>query len=178
MRFETLTYQAGEFDLSLTASAPTISGRFDDLGEAVSHFTVRLWLMLSFHIVAYVAKVRATHPSARFVIKHGAEDATSGPFISVTMNRRLRRKLARLRRLGRMAAPALTVHEPAEEDTLSRGQLLDKMIRTQKWCRIRVFGLGQSRRARQLYVMRFSGLQGGFMNLRRALCCHAILSPD
>ena len=112
------------------------------------------------------------------VVKHGDPCETSAQYITVTMNRRLRRKLARLRRLGRMAAPEVALDESVEVDKLSHTQRLEKMIRTRKWCRIRIFGLGQTRRARQVHVWRFAGLQGCVVSLQQALNCHAPLCPD
>lgn len=174
MKLDALTYQAGEIDLSL-ASAPAISGRSDISGEAVSALAARLWVMLSFQIMAYFAKVKTLSPKAELVMRYG-EPSTR--LISVTMNRRLRRKLRKFQQIGRIKAPELCIHDPMEEDALTRGQLLDRMIRTQKWCRMRVFGLGQSRRERQLHVMRFLGWQGSLAHLQCAMSCHAPLCPD
>lgn len=183
VKFETLTYQAGEIDFSMCpASAPNISGRSKTYSEAVPAFNMatRIWLMLSVQIMAYYAKVKALRPRAQLAAKYCAPGEPAGHLIPFTLNRRLRRRLARLQRLGRIAPAQLCIYEADddEDDGLSETQFLDKMIRHEKWCRVRVFGLGMTRRALRKMAVMFEGLQGRTASLRRAMACHALLSPD
>jgi len=102
----------------------------------------------------------------------GAEGSTDGQplrLYKLTMNRRIRRKLARLQRLGRLGMPTLRVHEPSEEDELSPAQYMEKMIRTRKWSRVRIFGLNRGRRVPN---------RGGVLTLGLAASCNAILTPE
>jgi len=179
VKCETLTYSARSFEES-GASAPERLARSEHHGEALSasRLASRLWLMLSFQIMAYFAKVKENTPKVQLVRKYGATDEDGGRMISVTLNRKIRRKLARLERLGKIGAPKIGVQEPHEDDDLTITQYMEKLIRTGKWNRVLAFGLGLKRRERQALVMGFAGLQGCAVSLRRAIACLAPLSPD
>jgi len=125
----------------------------------------RFWLMLTFQIMAYFAKIQEVSPKARLVRSFGEP----GRLCKITMNRRIRRKLARMQRLGQLGAPTVSVHEPTEDDDLSATQYIEKMIRTRKWSRVRIFGLNRGRRVPN---------KGGVLSFGLPAICNAILTPE
>ena len=183
MKCETLTYAARSCDES-RASAPSISGRFEPHGEAsfAAHAASRLWVMISFQIMAYFAKVRELSPETQLVRQWSSSDESKGPVCQMTMNRRVRRRLAHLRRRGRVVRPKLRLStapkEASTDNHLTVYQYIDKMIRTQKWSRVKIFNLGLKEKERLDEIFKFPGLQGCAASLRRAMMCNAPISPD
>ena len=178
-----VTYAARSCDES-RASAPSRLGRFERIGEAsfAAHAASRLWVMLSFQIMAYFAKVKELSPETQLVRQWGGSDEREGPVCKMTMNRRVRRRLAHLRRRGRTVRPKLRLStapkETPTDNNLTAYQYIDKMIRTQKWSRVKIFNLGLKERERLDEIFRFPGLQGCTASLRRAVMCNAPISPD
>jgi len=125
--------------------------------------------MLTFQIMAYFAKIQDISPKAKIVYRFGGAEGEPGRLCKITMNRRIRRKLARMQRLGQLGAPALSVHEPTEEDDLTGTQYMEKMIRTRKWSRVRMFGLNRGRRVPN---------KGGVLSFGLPAICNAILTPE
>ena len=178
-----VTYAARSCD-ERRASAPSIKGRFEPYGEAsfAAHMASRLWVMLSFQIMAYFAKVKQLSPKTQLVQQWGSSDESEGPVCKMTMNRRVRRRLAHLQRRGRTVRPKLRLStapkEAPTDNHLTVYQFIDKMIRTQKWSRIKIFNLGLKERERLDEIFKFPGLQGCAASLRRAVMCNAPISPD
>ena len=138
--------------------------------------------MISFQIMAYFAKVKALSPETQLVRQWGSSDESEGPVCKMTMNRRVRRRLAHLQRRHRLAPPKIRLREAPKDapndKNLTAYQFIDKMIRTQKWSRVKIFNLGLKERERLDEIFRFLGLQGCPASLRRAMMCLAPLSPD
>ena len=178
-----VTYAARSCDES-RASAPSIQGRFKPHGEAsfAAHAASRLWVMLSFQIMAYFAKVRELSPETQLVQQWGGSDESKGPVCQMTMNRRVRRRLAHLRRRGRVVRPKLRLSTAPKDAPNDKGltvyQYIDKMIRTQKWSRVKIFNLGLKEKERLDEIFKFPGLQGCAASLHRAMMCNAPISPD
>ena len=190
VKFETLTYSAGDYP----ASAPAISGRSTpssggELSAApLSKALLSFWIWMRFHVVGCFAKpaLRKTIPDSTpghiFVVPSVNPDA---PQAAVRVNRAILRKLRRLERLRPEVFTQKADLLPKWVKNLTPGQFMDYMIRTQNWCRVRCFGLsrcrGRSRRRRRrVFKARRSQPHAVYLALYlgRAASCQALLAPD
>ena len=186
VKFETLTYAVSP--LEGEASAPLILGRSEDSPAESGHainpamdkqnrasLAAKIWLMLSFQILAYFSFVTKHLPRPRFVIQYGDDE---GPLRTVRLNLSLKRKLARMQRRGLVGSPRLRAEESQIDDSLSPTQFLEHMIRTRNWSRVRVYHLGWGRKDLQRIAVMSAGLQGCLKALAQSLMCRAPLCPD
>ena len=136
---------------------------------------------MSLQVIGCLAKyglqerISDSTPSHIFVLPNANPDA---PQRTVRVNRSILRKLRRLERLRPEAF--LETPEPQLDwvKALSPAQYLDYMIRTQKWCRVKVHRLDETLRDRLRRVIRTLSLQGNDICLSMAMNCQALLSPD
>jgi hypothetical protein len=135
----------------------------------------QIWLMLSYHILACLSSIKNHLSKPRVVIQYG-DDA--GPMQKVTLNRALKRKLARMQRRGLIGAPRISAEEAQIDESLSPTQFIEYMIRTKKCSRIRIFHLGWGRKEWRRMAVIWAGLQGCRAALAKNLLCRAPLTPD
>jgi len=197
MKFETLTYLAMSTDYSVTASAPSILGRSDYDGGAVSSYLPKGMAEFLFRLMAYFHGRLSSLPRRDYVkdypsrSDYAAEDSltvidtvlddSSEPLQKVRMNRHLSRRLRWLIKRGRAATSGKMRVATAEDEArcrLTPGQFNEYSIRVHGQSRIKVYGFGFSRRALRKIAICWAGLQGDGASLRRAMMCNALLSPD
>lgn len=108
-------------------------------------------------------------------------DGGSEPLQIVRMNRHLSRRLRWLIKRGRVQRSGemrLVSAEDKARCNLTPGQMNEYCIRTYRWSRIHVYGLGFARGELFLNMLSALGLCGNRASLEQALTCQALLAPD
>lgn len=188
MKFETLTYAAGSTDFSvghaLGSQEALLSSPQGVLSPARLSVGIAAFLL---RVAAYFQGCLASLPRAEHITEQSLTvintslDDTSGPLQKVRMNRALSRRMRWLIKRGRVERSGKMRLATAKDMTrciLTPGQFLEHSIRVHGFSRIRVYGLGQGRRALRLIAIYAAALQGDGLYLCKGAICLAPLTPD
>ena len=184
VKFETLTYSAGEF----SASAPLRLGRSEvpevalceesctcaEEGHETPGLVLCFWRLLRARIMAYVSALTSYRPGAKVTLHYGDPD---GPTVEVTLNRAIRRRIAYLYRCGRVDAE----RSQAKSDSVYTHPNARFMARFLKWKYARrraAFGRARLGLGSRASMVNTAALQRGLTDMLSRLTCAAPLSPD
>jgi len=187
MKFEALTYTAHVTDYSVTASAPLRLGRLADDGRGASSYLSNGIAAFLLRLAAYFHSALGSLPRSHYPAEGSltfidtALDNSCEPLQKVRMNRHLSRRLRWLIRRGRVESSGELRLATAKDEArcrLTPGQFNEYCIRAHGWSRIRVYGLGFTRRGLFLNMLGALPLRGDRVSLSRPVNCNALITPD
>lgn len=184
VKFETLTYLAGDF----SASAPLRLGRSEgpeaalceeccacaEEGHEMPRLFLCFWQMLRARIMAYVSALTTYRPGATVTLHYGDPD---GPTVEVTLNRAIRRRIAFLYRRGRVGTDSSWA-EAESAYTHSNARFMARFLWWKHYNIRKAFGRARLGLGSRAVMVNAAALQRGLKDMVSRLTCAAPLSPD